>query len=367
MYNIGDVIPLYCEFKQGDAIVAPDCAEVRILHECGDSVYEDLEWTTMDRLDAGFVYSFDTFALIDQGHYVALFRSIYNNEQLKIIDGFDVKLRNIESVNSTLVYGFVVMMNSARPIKDVTIVINDVVDGQQVYQTKTDVDGRWEASVVPGDYSLTFTIADFTERKVRAQVGDHGGDVQFSTISLDRIADASLGTGLHEVSDVFTGKDDLGLANVNVSVSPISDATAVLASTTTDQRGRWRLFLDAGSYVLSVKLPSTTVKRFSMIVDGPGEPRLTELKSASTTVNRATVSAGTGSVKVNDVILDAHGVGVPNAVIDVYLAGSGDARVLVASVTTNTVGEFVLYLDHGRYLLSVNAGSFKAKEQVINV
>ena len=367
VYNIGDVIPLFCKFTNENVDVYPELAEVRVLHEHADSVYEDLPWTLMERFDDGYVYSFNTFELVDQGHYVTLFRAVHDGKMLKITDGFDVKLRNVESSNATLLYGFVVELTSAKPLENVDVVVDDLVDGQQVYQAKTDVDGRWEASVVPGNYSFKFSLEGCSTRNVRAQVGDHGGDVQFNTVSLERDLPEEIGSGLHEVSDVFTGKGDLGLVGLSVEVYLTTNLSAPVAATTTDTKGRWRVFLDTGSYVVRVTMNSGVIRRFSMIVDGPGEPKLTQISSNLTTVTPAVVSGGSGSVEVKDVILDAHGSGVNDATVTAYLVGAGDARVLVASAKTSAVGEFTLHLDPGRYMLTVTAENFKAKEQFVNV
>ena len=98
-YFKGDKALLYCEFRVENKIIKVDNPKVRVLHEADDVVYEDLPWKSMNALDEGYSYTFDTNICDNYGQYVVVYRGMFNGETLNVLDKFNIVVKNIEDIN----------------------------------------------------------------------------------------------------------------------------------------------------------------------------------------------------------------------------------------------------------------------------
>src|SRR5574344_1176540 len=227
-YYKGDTVALYCKFAQNNVVVKVEKPQIRILHECDDNVYEDLSWTDMTAFEDGYVYNFDTNICDNYGKYVIVYKGVYDGKTLNIIDNFDLIVKNVEDTNSVEIYGYVNDINNNNLLKDVTVKVVNLDNNNIVYQTTTDIDGKWWVYIFPGNYDFIFEMDNFEPRSVRAQIGDENKETQFNTIGLEKIADKSLGTGLFKIQDDFTSKNNMGISNIKISIYSVNDTDNIV-------------------------------------------------------------------------------------------------------------------------------------------
>ena len=366
----GDKTTLYCEFKKDDKIVNVKEPKVRVLHEYNDKVYEDLPWQKMKKMDNGYCYVFDTNVCKNYGKYVVVFSGKYKCETLNVLDDFHIIAKNIDDNNTIYVYGYINDINSNRILKSVQIQIVSLDSGDIIYQTSTDEDGKWESNIFPGDYEFKFSMDNYESRSVRAQVGDENKEIQFNNVSLEHIADVSLGNGLYKIEDEFITKNDMGIENVSVLIYNVDDTENVLVSTKTNNKGKWKAFLDSGTYIVKIELPSGTKKTFQMIVYNDGTKAISEIQTKDTSIdkNSKKVLHGKGTENVTDFILDAHGNGIEGAVIKAYkYKPCKDDYEYECEDVTNKDGQFVLNLNKGKYKFVIEHPSFTTNEQIVEI
>ena len=364
----GDTKTLYYEFKKDDNIVNVKNPKVRILHEYKDKVYEDLPWQTMEQFDNGYIYNFDTNVCENYGKYVIVYQGEYNGEKLNSLDSFNIVPKNIDDNNTVYLYGYVNDINSNRIIKDVKVQIIDLENNNIVYQTTTDEDGKWEAKIFPSDYEFKFALDGYEARSIRAQIGDSKEEIQFNNIGIEKLSDVSLGNGLFKIEDEFTAKNKMGVSGINIVIYDTNDLEHPLIETKTNQKGKWKAFLDNGSYIMQIQLPSGVKKKFQMNVYNDGSKSIEEIKINNTQITETKVDNGHGTEKLTDFILDAHGNGIKNAIVKAYKYNiEKDMYELECQDTTTLEGQFELNLNHGKYKLVVDCDGFVQNNQIIDV
>lgn len=367
-YFKGDKALLYCEFKLEDKIIAVNNPKVRILHEVDEIVYEDLPWQTMNSLDDGYSYTFDTNICDNYGQYVVVYKGTYNGETLNVLDKFNIVVKNVEDVNSIYLYGYVNDINNNRLLKGLTVKIIELESNNVVFSTLTDEDGKWESRLYPGDYEFIFSMNGYESRSVRAQIGDENEEIQFNNIGLEKISDKALGNGLMKIEDEFTSKNDMGIENIDILIFDINDMDNKLVETKTDIHGKWKAFLDEGNYIMKIKTPTGVQKKFNLNVYNSGEKTIEEIVSKETKTKTKTVYNGNGDNEVIDYILDAHGNGIEGAIVvaNVYNVEK-DSYEYVCEDVTNVDGSFKLNLNKGKYKFVINSEGFKSSEQIIDI
>ena len=363
-YYKGDVATLFCEFTYEGKTVTVDNPKIRILHEFKDKVYEDTPWTPLSKLENGYSYDFDTNICDNYGQYVAVCKGMYQKQELIVMNKFDITARNMKETNSIEIYGYVNDINNSKLLKNVKVQIKDLESNNMIYQTNTDEDGKWTAYIFPNDYEFIFNIDGYEERSIRAQVGDEHKEIQFNTIGLENIKDKALGDGLYRIEDEFTSKNDMGIENIQIV---ISQNNATVVETKTDKRGKWKVFLNDGHYIMKITLPSGINKIFQLNIYNDGNHVLEELKSNTTTTKTITDN-GSGSEKVVDYVLDAHGNGIPDINIKAYkYDAEKDDYIYVCEDITSSEGQFTLNLDKGHYKFKVSGDGFKPTEQKLEI
>ena len=359
-YKKGDTATLYCEFICNDNPVLVENPQVRILHEQDDNVYEDLSWQPMTEFGTGYIYSFDTNICTKYGDYVVVFNGIYEGQTLNNIETITLVAENRLDTDTIDIYGYVNDIGNSRLVRNAKVEIIDTIINTPIYTSVTDDDGKWCAKITPGEYEFIFTKEGYESRTVRAQVGDENKEIQFSNISLENIRDTILGNGLYRIEDTFVRKNKQPIANVDIKIYTSNDTVTPYVTTTTDVKGKWHVFLDDGSYIMQITLPSGTEKKFRLIVRNDGSKDMEEIQSTSSAVT-SRINNGTGDKEVNDYVLDAHGRPIEGAIIKAYTQ-QNDEYVCVASDTTSIDGNFILHLDQGTYKLTVECDTFETKE-----
>ena len=422
----GDVVPLYHVFTDDDTHehVTVDTAEVRVMHEQGDNVYEDMPWATMKSFADGFAAAFDTGEYVEaDGDYVVVYRGhagdkVYTASE--VITVGDVPLPQAHGVRTVRLFGYTVDGGKGKLLGNVEVTVR-TPGGQLVISTQTDYSGRWEANVQPGEYMVSFAATGFGSREARVQVGDTAVESQFANMTMEPDNESFRGPGVHRVSDIFTDKHDMGIAGMQLAVSTAVAPDQVIGTCVTTDKGEWRLNLDQGEYLLRVTLPAGTTKVFRLLVNADGGHQLVEYRTSvvpakTDSEEQEVLSNGNGEVAVHDLVLNSHGVGIPNVVVKAYkymavseqqqmaqqtttatttttvttdgttttttsssssssssntampqTGVSAPKFVYVAGDMTTSVGEFNLNLDHGQYRLTFDVDGFKHFEQIVNV
>jgi hypothetical protein len=314
------------------------------------------------------MFAFDSSSCDVFGKYTVVYECLYNKQKIHVLDSFNIIVKNHDNINAIEVYGYVNDLDDQKLIEDCTIQIVDLNDNSIIYQTSSDYVGKWYSYIYPGNYNFIFTKDNYIAKNVRVQIGDENKEIQFNNISIEKSTNAISGNGLYKIEDVFTSKNDTGIEGINVIVYDALNVDNQLISTTTDKHGKWKLFLDDGSYILKIVLPSGIEKMFQMIVYNDGSKTINEMVQNSSEVILDNVDNGSGSNIISDYILDAHGTGIKNVLVEAYLYNSSDdSYSLIAKCITDDTGLFTLNLDSGKYKFKCSASGFNDKEQIINI
>ena len=360
----GDIQSLYCEFVNDKNVVKVKNPKVRILHEENDNVYEDLPWQNMLPFDEGYVYAFDTNICKICGKYVVVFEGEYKDKKLNVIDEFTIIQKNIETENNILLYGFIFDIDTDKQLKNAVITIKNLDNNDIVYKVYSDVDGRWDVKIAPGDYEFEFNLYGYEVKTVRAQIGDAHKELQFNNVSLEGKS-GLVGEGTYYIEDTFVAKNNLGIENIDVYIYDVSDVANPIIKTKTNQKGRWKVLLNIGAYIVKIILPSGLEKKFQLQVYSGGEKKIEEMSVKS--FKNKTMN-GIGTQKVTDLILDAHGNGIANANIQALRYNKEkDIYEFECEDYTSETGEFNLNLNEGKYKLVISHAKFVTNEQIITI
>ena len=354
-YIQGESIPLYSVFKIQDHIVPVELPKVRVLHEENDKVYEDLTWHAMTAFDDGFIYTLDSNICEYLGEYTVVYEAIYNDQKIHNIETFTLTIPNevsSQSLNNIKLYGFIDDLNSHKLLEKVKVSVKNVINNNIIATTYSDYSGRWECYVFPGELEFQFQLDGFETKTIRAQVGDSNEEVQFNNISLENNTDMTLGKGQFNIEDVFSDKTGKGIDGVVLEVYSSLD-NALLLTTTTDNKGQWHVFLDAGSYMLKAILPSGLERLFRMNIDSQGIKNITAY-SKSDSVSSEYLNTTIGEKSINDFIKDAHGTGLSNVHITIW-----QNNLMIGETYTRIDGSFTLNLDPGIYKMVCSKEGFK--------
>lgn len=367
-YHKGDKAVLYCEFKYNNIIIIPSEPKVRVLHEYGDNIYEDLKWTDMKKFNNGYIYNYDTSNCDNYGKYTIIYECEYNNSKINILDSFNMIVKNIEDINTVTLYGYVNDLNTKNHIEYVTIKIKNSEDDEITYQTSTDCDGKWYAYLYPGDYEFIFENEEYLERSVKVQIGDEHNEIQFNSISLEKITDKVLGNGMFKIQDTFTNKSNFGIENISIKIFNISDLENIIVETITDNKGNWKVFLNSGEYMLQADTPSGDPRLFRMNVFNNGDKTIGEVKTNDSAMILEKKNNGNGPKLINDYVLNAHGEGIKNITVSAYKYNVNDDNYeYVAEDITNETGNFELNLNIGKYKLICSGDNYISKQQILTI
>jgi len=363
----GDIKSLYCEFKEKKEFLKVKKPRVRVLHEEDGKVYEILSWKDLTPLGNGYIYSFDTNICKSYGKYVSVFEGIYKKQKLNVVEEFDIVVKNVDDTNAIYIYGYINDIDTERPLQTTQVSIKNLDNNEIVFQTLSDVDGKWEAKILPGDYEFIFNCSKYIEKSIRAQVGDENKEIQFNNVSLEQKRNAEMFSyGIFCISDSFVTKNNLPIQNVEVKIYDAADIKKLLCICTTNAKGKWVARLSSGSYFLDVTMPSGVKKKFQMNIDENGDKKISEIKQQDTYVQNEKLTNGSGSEKVTDFILDAHGNGIYNVRVQAYIYNSStDNYTIVCEDYTTRTGEFTLNLDKGKYKFVISCDRYKTNEQII--
>jgi hypothetical protein len=361
VYFKGDNVFLYVQFTDPNVTDV----KVRILHDKGGTIYEDLKWTVMQQMGADeYFYNYKIPFSTDFGQYQVVYSGSINGKLAYVMEVFHVIIKSDKYQNSTKIYGYVNDIKTNVPLSDVIIQVTDTMSNQFVMQSLTNSDGYWESYLYPGDYQFKFKKFGYNDMDISVQIGDEQSEMQFNNIGLESTLSASKGHGVYQIKDKYVTKQGTPLLGLNVRFYNISNPTISIAEDITNNDGEWECFLDSGMYLMKVSgsnLGKDFNKTFRIKVDQDGKYSFDDLsKNVAITTEGNYIDNGKGSVLVTDQIADKNG----NPIIDVQVNAfkAGDQLVdsnIIAQDYTDPQGKWKLNLDPGKYVIEYYHPKFK--------
>ena len=108
--------------------------------------------------------------------------------------------------------------------------------------------------------------------------------------------------------------------------------------------------------------------KFQLNVYNDGSKTIEEIKTKSTQIVNKVLDNGHGTEELTDYILDAHGNGIQNALVQAYKYNPTlDDYELECQDNTTLEGQFNLNLNKGKYKLVITCDGFQKNTQVIDV
>lgn len=366
VYFRGDIVFLYIKFydKNNNIIKNIQNPKVRILHENNEQIYEDLPWTDLNKLsEFEYFYNYKIPSNGKFGLYDVIYKGDYNGESAIKVDTFHVINRTEDYKNAIKIYGYIDDEASKTPLTSVNVKINSL---NEAYSTEsyTHIDGNWESYLYPGEYICTFSKEGFETETINIQLNDENNEIKFNNISMKSIIKKTSGNGAYKINDNYILKNGIPLDGLKVEVFNILKINEVIASTLTNNKGEWELFLDPGYYMLKVTGDSMNMifnKTFTLKVKDDGEFTINDLEN-----NRAELSEnssldnGNGSKKYSDIITDKSN----NPIVDVQVTVSDINNNIIAESYTDIKGKFEFNLDPGEYYLNIYHPNFKETQSI---
>lgn len=360
--------------------------DVRILHDDDGEIFEDLEWTPMQRMNNNeFFYNFCIPYDFDSRQYNVVYRSIYSvkyfnnktkqrltDEELKNIgftkrnkqkimyarESFHVVAKRDEYEFAIKIFGIVNYQYSTLPAEDVRISIyeTDLNTNKEykVYQALTDRDGSWEAYVYPGQYRICFHRLGYIDENVYTEINNESSQQPFETISLGN-GSSTQGTGIFKVFDNYHTKTGQPIYGLTVQAFSISDPNTVVATDVTNDKGFWELHLNDGIYLLKVTGLFNGIdfsRKFRLKVLSDGRWFFEGLNNILTDDNINDIGRGSGTFKIKDILKDRFGNPISEVQINIFSSNTTDLsdESIIAQDYSNGSGEYIVYLNPGTYI-----------------
>lgn len=358
IYNKGDKVFLYIRFVDEDNNIVANVndVKVRILHEKNQNIYEDLEWTEMNKLsDTEYFFNYDIPYDCDCGMYDVIYSGKIDNKDAIMIETFHVINKSEQYNNAIKIYGYVNDSINNLPLSSVSIEISDY---DQIYFTQsfTKENGYWEAYIYPGEYIVRFNKNGFFENAINIQIGNENNEVHFNNIIMESQRIKTCGNGAYEVTDSYILKNGIPLDGLNVKAYDIINPTHIIASDITDNKGRWKIYLDPGFYFLKVtgmSMGNDFDKTFRLNVSDDGKYMLDDMNDNKARIREEIVSQGHGEISYSDIITDKYGNPIIDVQVNIY-----KNNVIIAQCYTDILGKYEVFLDHGEYEVDIYHPSF---------
>lgn len=373
LYYKGDIVFLYVKFSDiNNKLIKADDVSVRILHDNLGSVYEDLPWTEMTKInDYEFSFNYKLPYDCDFGQYQIIYSGFDNDCEISCTDTFYVINESEKYENTIKLYGYISDIRTNSNLSDVTIKIINNNTGEFITQSISNEIGYWESYVYPDEYDFIFCKNGYEDMQIRAQIGDEHNEMQFNPIGLDKISNQQKGNGIYQIKDSYSNKYGLPLSNLNVKIYDIFDLESIVAETITDNNGEWDCFLNPGTYLMKVNgnaFSKEFDKSFSIKIDDVGNNVIKLLNKNIVSYQNNKINRGNGSIKFSDCILDKNG----NAIIDVKISAfrlgqNNDESNIIAQDYSDVSGKWELNLDPGNYTIEFYHPNFKLTTNDIEV
>ena len=386
------VYPYYINALEDHSLDKADIIEVishtmdiRILHDEDGEIFEDLEWTHMLKMsDEEYYYNFCIPYDFTPGQYQVVYRSIYSKKYLNnktkawltddecasvnlanetktayTRESFYVVIMSDVYENIIKVFGDVNYKKTTIPAEDVRVSVyeTNTPDGSEkkIYQSLTDRDGYWEAYLYPNQYHFIFSRNDYQDEHVYAEISPENRQQPFETISLGKSGETN-GNGLYHIFDTYVTKIKQPIYGLTVTAYAIEDPSKIVATTVTNDKGYWELFLNDGVYLLKVTGEFNSLdwsRTFRLKVTIDGEFFFEGLmKNILTDDNINTLGPGTGKFKIKDNLSDHWGNPIPDIQVNIYDSSCTDLQdeYILAQNYSDGNGNYTLYLTPGTYI-----------------
>jgi hypothetical protein len=366
VYLRGDNIFLYVQFTNpsGETLTV-DNPKVRILHDKGGTIYQDLAWTDMQQMSPDeYFYNFQIPFDSDLGQYQAIYVGDVNGNKSHVIETFYVITKSDVYENTIKLYGYINDIRTNMPLGDATVGIINSITNEYVFQSLSDDSGYWEAHVYPDSYKFTFSKDGFLPLEIQAQVGDEHHEVQFNNIGLESAQNSKKGNGIFEISDKYVTKYGTPLVGLNVKIFGAFNPTITVAEDSTNDDGEWKCYLDPGDYLVKIKgtaMGKDFNKTFRLKIDDNGQAKFEDLsKNIAVTAPVQYIDNGSGSVLVSDEVHDKNGFPLIDVQVNAFKSGTSlDDQYIVAQCYTDPEGKWELNLEPGVYVIEYYHPKFK--------
>ena len=377
---------------------------IRILHDQDGEIFEDLTWTPMIKMNSNeFYYNFCIPYDFNPGQYQVIYRSIYSikyfnnktkqplsDDELTQIgfnkknktktaytrESFYVVIKSDMYENVIKVFGDVRYDKTTLPAEDVRVSIfetdTETNDEHKIYQSLTDRDGKWEAYVYPNQYRFCFSRLGYIDENIYAEINDDAIQQPFQTVTISN-GSTTNGTGLYRVFDEYTTKNGQPINGLTVTAYSIDNPTVPIATSETDDKGHWELYLNDGQYLLKVTGYFNSIdfsRIFRLRITINGEWFFEGLmKNILTDDNINMISQGTGSFKIEDTLQDRWNNPVSEVQINVYPSDTSDLTDanIIAQDYSDGNGTYILYLDPGTYIFEYYHPNYSTHIEIKNV
>lgn len=368
LYYRGDNIFLYTQFtdQAGNPCPASD-VKVRILHDNNGTIMAYLNWKSMQQMSpTEYFYNYKIPNAANNGIYQIQYVGKVNGDNACVVEAFHVIARSDKYPNAIKIYGYIHDIRTTVALIDSKISIYDILTGQIIYQSISNLDGYWEAYLYPGEYRFSFIREGYNIMDIVAQIGDEHTEIQFNNVGLENELASNKGNGMYPVSDRYVNKRSIPLSNLSINIfhanNPGGDP---IARDTTDKDGNWQCFLDPGTYLMKVDgkaQGSNFNKIFRIKVENDGKFTFENLsKNVATAVPQTNIVPSTGSASLSDVVQDRNGNPIVDVQVNVFHTGVVlDDKNIIAQTYTDVHGKWELNLDPGTYVIEFYHPKFKA-------
>lgn len=361
LYHRGDNILLYVKFKdEKNNPIMVENPSVQIRHQRNGEIIDDL----YDNYPDGFPLtplgmSNEYFAnyiiehTADYATYEVTYTGLYENKLARVVEEFRVVPNSDMFENVIKVYGFVNQLSTGYPMIGVSVQVELSDESEVISQSYTKEDGGWESYVYPGEYKVTFNKFGFLPQEFVFQIGLENNEIQFDNVALELESRLIKGNGVYTITDKYTTREGMAIIGLSVKAYSVFDLGTPAGEDTTNEEGKWEIFLDSGIYLLKVNgivFDDEFDQTFRLKVSEEGDFSFEDLSSnVAVPSDDFEVSNGNGSVLVSDTVIDSNG----NPIIDVQVNAfaKGKLNDIIAQDYTDPTGKWTLFLNPGSYTI----------------
>lgn len=360
LYYRGDTILLYVKFKDQDGNPATNVIDpvVRVVHEKGGKIINDLDWASLIRLsNSEYFYSLQISHDADYGFREVIYSGTIEGKTAQVVEDFHVIPNQTFGSNVVKIYGIVNQLRTGYPLIGANVKVSSADESEIYSETFTKEDGSWECFLYSGEYKFSFFKMGFEPQELIAQINDEQTEIRFNNVSLESESDKNKGKGVYTVSDKYQTKYGMPLNGLSVqAISLYNMLGGPVAEDVTNDDGEWSLFLDPGIYLLKIEGESMGEEysyTFRLKVDDEGE---TQFENLSNNVAMASDEEFVGkgdsedvnTLIVTDYVKDSQGNPIIDVQVNIFSPSNPDK--IIAQDYTNVEGKWEVYLHPGKYV-----------------
>lgn len=359
VYHRGEDLFLYVVFKdEKDRVISniidPTVTIVYEKNNVEEVLISEQPLNVMSVSNAEYYFNYTLPDDADYSIYQIIYEGKYEDQIAKVIEEFHIIPNSENYDNAIKVYGFV--HQNDYPLIGVSVEVSNDIGSKIISKSYTREDGLWEVYLYPGEYNFTFSKFEFNEQTFRIQLGADYDEIQFDNVIMESEIDAKKGNGVFEISDKYTRKDGTPLNQLRVRAFSAFDLEKTYAECITNDNGEWKLFLDAGVYLLKIdgnSLAQDFDHVFRLKIDQNGKASFESLNQNIATPVIIMDDVGPGdpdaveNIEVSDIVTDANGIPIIDVQLCVY--DKNNHNKLIAQSYTDVSGRWVIYIKPGNY------------------